>query len=233
MKEGFFSSPASLAPAVCNTSVTAKPVAESEEAFVRTHAGRIVVALSIYAAFRVLVFAAAFPLFNPVDEKAHFLTIRMYAQGQLPGKELPLMDPELAKALLPYSSSEYNFSSEELAQNGVRVPLYELPVQARDAAYHLPFYAQKLSGWLRTPNYEAQSPPLYYLIAAVWYDLGAAFGIRGWGLAYWVRFLNPIIYALLVWLSFVFVRRIYRSADFCALQCLPWSLFFRKTFSLA
>ena len=56
----------------------------------------------------------------------------------------------------------------------------------------------RLKRWLLRPNFEAQSPPLYYVAAAAWYNLGAALGMRDWGLDYWPRFLNPIAYALLV-----------------------------------
>ena len=81
---------------------------------------KLVVALSIYAALRILVFAAAFPLFNNVDERVHLMSIQMYAQGHLPAKELPQMDPDLAKDYLRYWSPEYGRSQEDLERNGIK-----------------------------------------------------------------------------------------------------------------
>lgn len=178
---------------------------------------KLVVALSIYAALRILVFAAAFPLFNNVDERVHLMSIQMYAQGHLPAKELPQMDPALAKDYLRYWSPEYGRSQEGLERNGIRVPLYRLSDADRKVAYSQAIYAQKLEEWLRRANFEAQSPPLYYMVAAGWYRLGTAFGIRGWALLYWVRFLNAIAYGLFVWISYRFVRKVYPERGFLCL----------------
>jgi hypothetical protein len=184
------------------------------EAFARVHARRIVVVLCVYAAIRILVFAAAFPLFNITDEASHFLAIRMFAEGHLPNKQLPPVDSDFAETFIPYFSPEYIYTQEYLDRNGPRIPLYQLPPQAWDEALRQTFYVQKFSDWSQKPNFEAQSPPLYYMAAAGWYNLGAALGIRAWGLAYWVRFLNPIIYASLVWLSYRFVHRVYPERPF-------------------
>ena len=146
---------------------------------------KFAVSLSVFAALRILVFAAAFPLFNNTDERFHFATIEAYARGQLPGKELPLIGEDLAKTIAPYASFEYG---QTVFQNNLSSRL------------------QTLSQWR---NFEAQGPPLYYAIAAVWYKFGALLGVHGAQLAYWVRFLNPLSYGLLVWLSYCFVRRVY------------------------
>lgn len=184
------------------------------DAFLRNHAQTIASGLCVYAAIRIFVFAAAFPLFNITDEDSHFLTIRMFAEGHLPGKELPPVDPAFEATYVLYGSPEYTHSQADLDQNGPRSPLYQLPSQARDAALKQTFYVQKFKDWSQKPNFEAQSPPLYYLAAAGWYKLGAALGIRDWRLVYWLRFLNPIVYALLVWLSYRFVRKVYPERAF-------------------
>lgn len=173
-----------------------------------TRTRKLVIALSIYAGLRILVFAAAFPLFNNVDERLHLMSIQMYAQGHLPGKELPLMDPELAKALLPYWSPEYGHPQEHLDREGINGPPDQLTQ---------PLYAQKLEEWLHKPNFEAQAAPLYYVVAAVWYRLGAAFGLRDWALLYWLRFLNAILFGLFAWLSYVLVRKVYPEDTFLSL----------------
>jgi hypothetical protein len=178
---------------------------------------KLVIALSIFAALRILVFAVAFPLSNNVDERFHFMTIQMYAEGGSPGKELPRMDPAKARIFSLYWSPEYRHSPEELDRDGASRPLYGLPAQIRDSALAQGFYATQLKRWLLRPNFEAQSPPLYYVAAAAWYNLGAALGMRDWGLDYWPRFLNPIAYALLVWLSYRFVLRVYPERTFLLL----------------
>lgn len=178
------------------------------DAFLYTHAGRIVAGLCVYAALRILVFAAAFPLFNITDEDSHFLTIRMYADGHLPGRDLPAVDPEFEKAFVLYGSPEYTHTQDDLERNGPRIPLYQLPPEARGAALAQAFYVGKLKDWSEKPNFEAQSPPLYYATAAGWYKLGAGLGIKEWRLIYWVRFFNSIAYALLVWVSYRFTRKV-------------------------
>ncbi|MGA7381303.1 MAG: glycosyltransferase family 39 protein, partial [Terriglobales bacterium] len=197
--------------------VLASPAEPWFDTLLRAHTGRIVAGLCVYAAIRILILAAAFPLFNITDEDSHFLTIRMFADGHLPGRELPPVDPVFEATYVLYGSPEYTHSQADLDQNGPRIPLYQLPPQARDAALGQTFYAQKFKDWSRKPNFEAQSPPLYYIVAAGWYDLGAALRIRDWGLLYWVRFLNPIAYALLVWLSYKFVRKVYPERAFLCL----------------
>jgi len=146
---------------------------------------KFALAVSAFAALRIFLFAAAFPLFNNTDERFHFATIEVYARGQLPGKELPLIGEDLAKTIAPYASFEY-------WQTGFQ----------NDLAWRL----RTLSEWR---NFEAQGPPLYYAIAAAWYKFGALFGLEDAQLAYWVRFLNPLSYGLLVWLSCCFVHRVY------------------------
>lgn len=184
------------------------------DVFVRAHASRIAVALAVFAALRILVFAAAFPLANNTDERFHLMTIQMFAEGQIPGEDLPRINPEFARTFLLYWSPEYNHSKESLNRSGVAGPLYAIPPQAQNSALSKDFYVKQLNQWLARPNYEAQSPPFYYVIAAGWYRLGSALGLRDWGLDYWLRFLNPIAYGLLVWLSYRFCRNVYPENDF-------------------
>ncbi len=175
---------------------------------------RPMVALAVFAALRILIFTAAFPLSNNTDERFHLMTIQMFAQGQIPGKELPRINPEFARTFLLYWSPEYNHSPENLKRSDVVGPLYGLPPQVQNSALNQNFYAKQLNQWLARPNYEAQSAPLYYLVAAVWYKIGAGLGMRDWGLDYWLRFLNPIAYGLLVWLSYKFCLEVYSKNSF-------------------
>jgi len=184
------------------------------DAFLRDHIDRIVVALTIFAALRILVFTAAFPLPNNIDERFHLMTIQMYAQGHMPGKDLSRIDPAAARMSSLYWSPEYWHSQDDLDRHGAGRPLYGLPPQVQESALAQEFYASQLQRWLHRPNYEAQSAPFYYVVAAVWYRLGTALGIRDWGLEYWVRFLNPIAYGLFLWLSYKFVREVYPEHTF-------------------
>ena len=177
---------------------------------------RIAVAFSIYAALRILVFAVAFPLFNNVDEKLHFMTIQMYAQGHLPGKELPHIDREFVKAFLPYWSPEYDHSQDFIAKN-IPVRLNQLSAQEQQAALEQGYFKWKLDIVPRRLNFEAQGAPMYYIIAGVWYDIGQMLGIRDWRLAYWLRMINPFAYGFLVWLSYKYVSKIFPDRRFLQL----------------
>ena len=75
--------------------------------FFRAYAREIVILMCVYAGLRILIFTAAFPFFNNIDEQFHFAAIRMYAQGQWPGKDLPHFDFETAKIASLYATPEY------------------------------------------------------------------------------------------------------------------------------
>jgi len=67
---------------------------------------------------------------------------------------------------------------------------------------------------VNTRNLEGQSAPFYYLVGAGWYRLGEALGLQSWELAYWIRFLNPAAYVVLVWISYRLVRKVYPDRIF-------------------
>lgn len=173
--------------------------------------------LAVLAGLRILIFSAAFPLLNPIDERLHLTTIQLYAHGDFPGRELPHMDSSFARRLLLYWSPEYNHTQHELERDNVAGPLYALRHEDQDRHLLESFYAERLQQWIDRADYEAQSAPLYYLATAVWYRLGASIGLRDWALDYWPRTLNPIAYGLLVWLSFCFVRLLYPQNTFLQL----------------
>jgi hypothetical protein len=172
--------------------------------FLRTHSGLIIALLCLYAGLRILTFAAAFPLFNSVDEQFHMAAIRMYAGGEWPDKNLPLFDLESARLVALYATPEYLNTQADLEKIHLAAPVYRLSPQ--DAA---PYFAPAFRLWQHVPNFEAQAPPLYYLLGAAWCRLGQALGIRSWEMVYWIRLLNPAAYVLLVWVSYLLVRRIY------------------------
>jgi len=193
-----------------------QPSRELKAARPNSRTRNVAIALSVFAALRILFFAAVFPLFNNVDEKLHFLTIRMYAGGHLPGRELPHIDGEFVRSFLPYWSPEYDHTEDFLNRN-IGAPLYRLSPADQASALSTGYYAWKLQAVPRRLNFEAEGAPLYYVVAAGWYDLGTALGVRDWRLGYWLRLLNPISYGLLVWLSYRFVLRVYPDRAFLCL----------------
>ena len=179
------------------------------DAFLREKRPWIVAAACCFAALRVLVFAAAFPLFNPVDEPEHYETVYKYAHGYLPGPDLPMSGPEMGRVFALYGSPEYFNSGERLRSLHRDVPIAKLPSELKDSEYQKNF-----KFWSSQPDIEAQSPPAYYLVAAGWYKLGELLGARDWQLAYWVRFLNALFYGAFVWVAYLFVKRIYPQRAF-------------------
>ncbi|HEY1424072.1 MAG TPA: DUF2142 domain-containing protein [Candidatus Acidoferrum sp.] len=162
-----------------------------------------------FAVLRILIFAAAFPLFNPVDEKSHYAVIYRFAHGYVPGSELPKTDPEMARVFTLYGSSEYFQPREVLEKFHRDVPIAELPPDLKE--YH---YAKVFKFWSEMPDMEVQSPPVYYLVGAAWYRIGTVFGLKDWSIAYWMRFLNGIFYGVFVWVAFLFTKEIYPERKF-------------------
>jgi hypothetical protein len=178
------------------------PVRSKISEFLRAQSTKIAVLLCVYAGLRILFFCLAFPFFNSIDEQFQVAVIRMYAQGQWPGKDLPHFDADTAKIASLYASPEY------LNPEGFS-PLYQ--ASPEDAATYGDGWFRK---YMRTRSFEAQSPPVYYLLSAVWCRFGESVGVHGWELMYWLRLLSPIAYALFVWISYLFLRKAYPEEVF-------------------
>jgi Dolichyl-phosphate-mannose-protein mannosyltransferase len=192
-----------------SSELQAAALADRIDDFLRRKKIWIVWAACCFAVVRILIFAAAFPLFNPVDEQDHYEMVYRFSQGYLPGKELPMSDPQMARVFALYGSPEYLNSRERLQSFGRDIPIARLPEAQRE--YH---YRKVFDYWSSEANIEAQSPPVYYIVAAVWYKLGSALGLRDWALAYWVRFLNAIFYGVFVWISYRFAKEVYPQRYF-------------------
>ncbi len=197
------------------------------EAFLRSKQNLIVAAICACAFLRILIFCAGFPLFNTLDEQDHLETVRNYSRGMVPGKASPLSDPDMARVFALYGSPEYLISRQRLHAVGMDVPVPELAPQVRELQFE-----RRFNYWLTQPVTEAQSPPVYYAVAGVWYKLGALLGIKDWALAYWVRFLNAILYGVFIWIAFLFVREVYQQNTFLCvavpglLAVFPQDVFF-------
>ncbi len=138
------------------------------------------VILAIFAALRVVLFSALFPLFNNVDEQRHVDLVVKYSHGVWPRGLSPIA-PESADLFVRYSSFEYLLPID--AQPGGTAPRFG------DLSDEDLRFAQR---WEQQPNFESGEPPLYYLIAGGWLRAGQFLGIPPALSMYWVRFLNAI-----------------------------------------
>jgi len=74
--------------------------------------------------------------------------------------------------------------------------------------------------WTDAINPESWQAPLYYAIAGLWLKLGHWCGLTGGHLLYWLRFLNALFVAALVWLSFVAAREFFPKQAWLRM-CVP------------
>lgn len=149
--------------------------------------------LALVAALRVLAFSAAFPLFNNVDECAHFDLVAKYARGHDPARGADHYDPASVRIFVLYGSPEYL-----RAPDPTRMPPFRRSPQAMERVV-----AQRASA-LDLPNHEIQTPPAYYVVAALWYRLGRVLGFTEAQGVYWVRFMNAFSYVLLIALAYLY-----------------------------
>ncbi len=177
--------------------------AERFEKALRRHEASIVVALCVLAACRVLFFAAAFPVFNNVDEQAHFDLVLKYAHGDWPVSAEAHYDHDSAELIVLHGSPEF--------LHGEGGPPIHPPPWKFDRAQIDHALERSIGAWMRLPNHEAHAPPLYYTAAAAWLQLGRAMGISGGEIAFWLRFLNAPLMVLLVWLAHRCCIRLARS----------------------
>ena len=182
---------------------------EQIDAFLTRWKTSIIVICCCLGALRVLLYAAAFPLFNPVDETSHYQMVREYSRGHLPGSDLLKVDAEAANFFTLYCSSEYFKSREVLRQFHRDVPIAALPAELRERHYPKVF-----DYFLGQCNIETQSPPVYYLLAGAWYRVAKIFGAPEWKAAYWARFLNAILFGTFIWVACLFAEEVYPERVF-------------------
>jgi hypothetical protein len=66
-------------------------------------------------------------------------------------------------------------------------------------------------------NYQSSQQPLYYAAAGLWWRVGQWCGITGLRLVYWIRFLNILFVAALVWVGYCTARMIFPERPFVRL----------------
>lgn len=180
--------------------------------FVARHERKLILLVCSIAALRVLIFCAAFPFFNNVDEQAHADLVMKYARGDLP-RDLGHYSPESANSIVLYGSPEYFMPPEQFAANGFAQPNWTLSPEQREETL------EKNSAWWRSnENHESGEPPLYYGIAGLWLDFGRALGINGGWLFFWVRLLNVFVAAATVWLGYFATKLVFPDREFMRLS---------------
>src|SRR5271170_1936038 len=90
-----------------------------------------VVALCLVGALRIFIGAAGLPLFNDVDEQAHFDLVHKYARGYWPVKPRETWDQETVRVQSFYGSPEYR---NEPGASGFSPPLGTWPPSAKKDA---------------------------------------------------------------------------------------------------
>ncbi len=158
--------------------------------------------LCFLAAYHVFILCAAFPPINNVDESAHLDLAVKYSHGHLPRG----MEPRSHEALnyiVIYGSQEFLHPPETFPEGKFPPPLWTQPPEE---VWQI-FLARE-TAW-QSPNHESSQPPLYYSLAGFWWKTGTWLGFNGGRLFYWLRFLNILAVAALVWLGHRAARLIF------------------------
>jgi len=158
-------------------------------------------ALTALGSLRVLFFSAAFPLFNNVDEQAHFDLVIRYSHADPPRRYEPF-GPEAAKLIVLYGTLEYFNPPSSVPDGMTPPPVWWYPeAERRETVEH------DVQFWTSRINHESMQPPAYYVIAGAWTALGRALGATGGGLLYWIRLLSVAVFGSTVVLSWWITRR--------------------------
>ena len=186
----------------------------------------LVAFLCLLAAIHVFIFSAAFPFFTNIDEPAHFDLVVKYSHGHVP-RSLEPVSADSAVYLALFSSCAYFGTPDKFPDGKMPPPPWSQPIEKmrRDLAVNA-------AGWSAQKNYESPQPPLYYALAGSWWRVGQWCGLRSGGLLYWLRFLNVLLVAVLVWLGYLAARMIFPDERFlrlgvpALLAFLPQSAFY-------
>jgi len=174
-------------------------------------ARKVILLLCGFAAVHVFIFAAAFPFFNVVDEQAHIDLAVRYSRGDIP-KTITPPCAEARPFFLIYGTPEYIWppSSQPNGQ-------YPPPPWKQSFTEAAPLIQARESAWKNSVNHEASQPPLYYVIAGAWWQLGKALKFDGGFLLYWLRFFNIPVVIALVWIGWFTARKVFPEDSFVQL----------------
>jgi 4-amino-4-deoxy-L-arabinose transferase-like glycosyltransferase len=191
-------------PKRCPEIRQAAPLKPETASTTRVKEWRLIGIFCLAAMARIFLFNAAFPFFNNVDEQFHFDTIIKYAHGYVPRPATNYFDHESARLIATYSTPEYFHAAGEFP--GGRLPP---PVWQSSPAQSGPYIASGTEYWLARRSNESYSPPLYYWLGGLWYNLGKFSGMSGLRLLYWLRFSNLLFYGLLIVFGYLLCRSMF------------------------
>lgn len=192
-----------------------QPEARGERAFIMGRRARLVVLLlCLIAGVRTFLYCAGFPFFNNADEQAHFDVALKYSQGHLP-RGMERFSGESAHYFVQYGSPEFFMPPEAFPDRRFPPPAWASSADRTSSAV-----SPTEQAWSDAINPESSQPPLYYAIAGLWVKLGQLCGFAGGHLLYWLRFLNILFLAALVWLSFLAAQEFFPRQEWVAL-CVP------------
>src|SRR5262252_817220 len=170
--------------------------------FVAANKRLLILLLCLAAALRVFIYSAAFPFFSNIDEDLHFDLIAQYSHAQVP-RGFDRLKEETLNWIVPYASPEFLFPPEHFPDRKFPAPLWKQPWSKVE-----PEIAATRAVWSSEINFQSFQPPLYYVLASAWWWIGKHLGLAGLQSLYWIRFLNVLFVALMVWLAYVTARTI-------------------------
>ena len=164
----------------------------------------IVLALVAFAAIRVLVFCAAFPVNNNIDEGDHFDVAIFYSRGTVP-RALGNHARELRRWTRSWSPEFLTAPELYLQPQKIVRPSLEEQVKAN------------LERIKVERNHEMLEPPLYYAVAGAWLAVGELLQLPAGVMFYWVRFINALFLGGTVWLGYLIARERFPDRPFMKL----------------
>ena len=184
--------------------------ANSPAAFSGALEHKIILLLCCLAAVHIYIFSAAFPLINNVDEQAHFDLAVKYSHGHLP-RGLEPLSHEAMQFIVIYGSQEFLWPPETFPDKQFPPPPWTQPLEKV-----APVLLARETQW-QNANHESSQPPLYYMLAGFWWNAGQQLGFEGGRSLYWLRFLNILLVAALVWLGWFAARTVFPENPFMRL----------------
>jgi Predicted membrane protein (DUF2142) len=172
------------------------------KAFTNARESILIGLLCFAAALHVFIFSAAFPFFSNVDEYLHFDLITQYSRGHVP-RSFDRLEEEALDWIVPYASPEFLSPPEEFQNGRFPTPLWKQSGPEVD-----PVMAATRAAWSGQVNFESSQPPVYYALASTWWWVGKRIGFAGLESLYWIRFLNALLIAIVVWMGYVTARTI-------------------------
>jgi len=172
------------------------------KAFTNTRESILIWLLCFAAALRVFIFSTAFPFFSNVDEYLHLDLITQYSRGHVP-RSFERLSEEALDWIVPYASPEFLSPPEQFQNGRFPTPLWKQSGPEVDAEM-----AVTRAAWSGQVNFESSQPPLYYALTSTWWWIGKRIGFAGLQSLYWIRFLNVLLIAIVVWMGYLTARTI-------------------------